>query len=37
MDTSAFFGFLDQLSWILAMIGLGLGFLYVFIKPNEKK
>jgi hypothetical protein len=37
MDVNAFFGLLSNLSWVLAMLALGLGFLYVFVKPQEKK
>ena len=37
MDANDFFNLLGNLSWVLAMLALGLGFLYVFVKPQEKK
>ena len=37
MDATAFYGLLGNLSWILAMLALGLGVLYVFVRPEEKK
>ena len=37
MDAAAFYGLLETLSWVLAMLALGLGVLYVFVRPEEKK
>jgi hypothetical protein len=37
MDNTAFYMLLNNLSWILAIVTAGLGFLYVFVKPEEKK
>ncbi len=37
MDATAFYGLLGTLSWVLAMLALGLGVLYVFVRPEEKK
>jgi len=37
MDNIAFYTLLNNLSWILAIVTAGLGFLYVFVKPEEKK
>ena len=37
MDNTAFYTLLNNLSWILAIVTAGLGFLYVFVKSEEKK
>jgi hypothetical protein len=37
MDNNAFYALLNNLSWIIAMVTAGLGFIYVFVKPEEKK
>jgi hypothetical protein len=37
MDISTFYSLLTDLSWILALAAAGLGFLYVFLKPEEKQ
>lgn len=37
MDTSGFYSILVDLSWILAMVAVGLGIVYIFVKPEEKK
>ncbi len=36
MDISTFYTLLYDLSWILALAAAGLGFVYVFLKPEEK-
>ena len=37
MNSDAFFDVLKDLTTILAMLALGMGFLYIFIsKPDEK-
>ncbi len=36
MDISTFYTLLNDLSWILALAAAGLGFIYVFLKPEEK-
>jgi len=36
MDISAFYNVLYYLSWILALAAAGLGFIYVFLKPEDK-
>ncbi len=37
MNTSAVFGLLTNLSWVLAMVCLGLGFFYILtVKSKEK-
>lgn len=37
MDTSSFFTLLQELVWILAMVGAGIGVVYILVKPEEKK
>jgi hypothetical protein len=37
MDISSFYSILTDLSWILALAAAGLGFLYIFLKPDEKQ
>jgi hypothetical protein len=37
MDTSSFFTLLQDLVWILAMVGAGIGVVYILVKPEEKK
>jgi hypothetical protein len=37
MDLSSFYPLLIDLTWVLAMVGVALGFVYVLIKPEEKK
>ncbi len=37
MDINAFYSLLNNLTWILAIVAAGLGFLYVFVKPEEKR
>jgi hypothetical protein len=36
MDIGTFYTLLYDLSWILALAAVGLGFIYVFLKPEEK-
>ena len=37
MDLNSFYNILIDLSWVLAVVGVALGFVYVLIKPEEKK
>jgi hypothetical protein len=37
MDLTSFFDILVDLTWILAMIGVTLGVVYVLVKPEENK
>jgi hypothetical protein len=37
MDLISFFDILVDLTWILAMIGVTLGVVYVLVKPEENK
>jgi hypothetical protein len=36
MDISTFYTLLYELSWILPLAAAGLGFLYIFLKPEVK-
>jgi hypothetical protein len=37
MDINSVYPILINLSWILAMVGVALGVIYVFVKPEEKQ
>jgi hypothetical protein len=37
MDIGAFYTLLNNLSWILAILAAGLGFIYVLLKPEDKQ
>jgi len=37
MDTNAVFNLVTTLSTILILLAIGLGFLFVLVKPDEKK
>jgi len=37
MDISSFYSILTNLSWILALAAAGLGFLYIYLKPEDKQ
>jgi hypothetical protein len=37
MDISSFYSILTSLSWILALAAAGLGFLYIYLKPEDKQ
>jgi hypothetical protein len=37
MDISSFYSILINLSWILTMVAVGLGVVYILVKPEEKQ
>ena len=37
MDTTTYYTLLENLIWILAVAAAGIGVVYIFVKPSEKK